>query len=332
VRDYALFQVSLEGKIVSWNVGAERLLGWGDAEILGHETSIMFTPEDVAAGEHLKEMDNAREKGRAEDERWHVRKDGSRFFASGVLTSVCDDDGQLRGFAKIMRDVTERKAQAEKLERSVEEKTILLREIHHRVKNNLQVIVSLLSVQANHSTDAVVTAAFEETESRVRAIARIHERLYASDDLSEVEFGAYLTQLVRELLALHGGHAAVDLDLKVEDMVLSIEQAIPLGLIANELVLNSLKHALRGGSGRLSVQLKYDTSGLGREAELDDGWACLSVQDSGPGFPEGIDIFGNVPSMGLRLVNLLLKQLHGRMNIGPGPGANLVVSFPLSLR
>lgn len=332
VRDYALFQLNIDGKIVSWNTGAERLLGWSDAEIVGADSSTVFTPEDVAAGEHLKELETARASGRAEDERWHMRKDGSRFFASGVLTSVCDENGQLRGFAKIMRDVTERKAQAERLERSVEEKTILLREIHHRVKNNLQVIVSLLSVQANHSNDPVVISAFEETESRVRAIARIHERLYASDDLSEVEFGAYLTQLVRELLSLHGGQQTqIEMDLQVADMVLSIEQAIPLGLIANELILNSLKHGLRRPNGRLTVRLYYDPTGIRPETgeTLDDGWARLSVEDNGPGLPPGVDVHGDVPSMGLRLVNLLLRQLHGTLEVQRAPGAHLTVSFPL---
>jgi PAS domain S-box-containing protein len=339
VRDYALFQMDLHGKIVSWNDGAERLLGWEESEAIGSDGSIVFTPEDIAAGAPEQEMLTARQKGRAEDERWHIRKDGTRFFASGVLTPVCGDDGQLHGFAKIMRDVTERNEQAERLQRSHDEKTVLLHEIHHRVKNNLQVIVSLLSVQASHSTDPRVIAAFEETESRVRAIASIHERLYASHDLAEVEFGAYLTKLVRELLVLHTAETVpVDLNLTVADMVLSIEQAVPLGLIANELILNSLKHGLGGKPGassppgRLSVTLAYDPSGLESDQTLDEAWACLSVEDSGPGLPQDVDAFSDRRSMGLRLVNLLVRQLRGRLELVPAPGAHFRVRFPLSSR
>ena len=142
-----------------------------------------------------------------------------------------------------LRDITLRKEQEEGLRRSIEEKAVLVREIHHRVKNNLQVIVSLLSLQSNYTADPKALAAFEETEGRVRAIAHIHETLYATPDLAQIEFAAYLKNLVHELLTLHtvvpGG---ITLDLSAEEMVLDMEQAIPLGLIVNELVVNSLKH------------------------------------------------------------------------------------------
>ncbi len=200
VRDYALFQIDPTGTILTWNSGAEYLLGWNEQEAIGRNASIVFTPEDIAKGEPERELETARTKGHAEDERWHVRKDGTRFFASGVLTQVRDEKANLVGFAMVMRDITARKEQEERLRRSVDEKSTLVREIHHRVKNNLQVIVSLLSLQSNYSTDPQALAAFEETEGRVRAIAHIHERLYASEDLAEVEFGANLGDLARELV------------------------------------------------------------------------------------------------------------------------------------
>jgi two-component sensor histidine kinase len=292
---------------------------------------MLFTPEDVAKGEPKRELETARTKGRAEDERWHLRKNGTRFFASGVLTQVCDEAGHLLGFAKVMRDVTARKEQEEQLRRSLTEKDTLVREIHHRVKNNLQVIVGLLGMQSRHTNDQRVLAAFQEAESRLRAIARIHERLYASDDLTEVEFGAYVAALANELVQLHS--AAPDqirLDLDVADMVLHIERAIPLGLIANELILNSLKHGLNGRPGALQVKLAYipDTVEPGTGKTLDAGWARLQVIDSGPGLPADIDVT-QTRSMGLRLVNMLVRQLRGRLELGEKPGANLFVSFPL---
>lgn len=332
VRDYALVQLDNEGSILSWNAGAQRLLGWTEAEAIGKHSGMLFVPEDVAQGEHEREIETARTHGRAEDERWHLRKDGSRFFASGVLTQLCDEHGNRLGFAKIMRDITARKQQEEQLQRSLEEKSMLVREIHHRVKNNLQVIVSLLSLQANNSSDPRVLEAFEETENRVRAIAQIHERLYASDDLTEVEFASYLTQLTRELLALHSsrGPERVSLELVVTDMVLTIEQAIPLALIVNELIVNSLKHGFKSGGGRLTITLKYvkDSFNPALGETPDDGWGEVLVADTGPGLPEQFDP-SRTGSLGYRLVRLLIRQLRGEMKIASGPGASVIVSFPL---
>ncbi len=332
VRDYALFQLDCDGSIVSWNSGAERLLGWKESEVIGKRADIVFVPEDIEHGEPQGELHAARSDGRAVDERWHMRKDGSRFLASGVLTPVRDEHNHLRGFAKVMRDITESKEQEEQLRRSVEEKSMLVREIHHRVKNNLQVIVSLLSLQANQINNPELLAAFEETEARVRAIAHIHERLYASEDLAEVEFGAYLTQLSKELLSLYATVPnAVALTLNVQDMVLHIEQAIPLGLIANELIINSLKHGLKGKTGKLEVSLAYLPEAVQPELDqtLDNGWGQVRIADSGPGLPASLDLSGS-SSMGFRLINLLVRQLRGRLEIGEGPGAEMTVTFPLS--
>lgn len=326
VHDYALFQMDHRGKILSWNTGAERLLGWKEKEVVGRSCAVVFTPEDIARGAPFDELETARSSGRAEDERWHVRKDGSRFFASGVLTQVCDDLGNLVGFAKVMRDVTTRREQEEQLRRSLLEKETLVREIHHRVKNNIQVIVSLLSLQSNHTTDPHVLSAFEEAESRLRAIAHIHERLYASDDLTAVEFAGYLTVLVHEVVQVHSprpDHISINLD--VADMVLDIERAIPLGLIANEIVLNSLKHGLRGNPGSLWVKLLY-IPGAGET--LDTGCGRLIVSDSGQGLPAAFDPAKHA-SLGLRLVNMLVRQLHAQLDFESSPGATFTVTFPI---
>src|SRR5436305_1005615 len=107
VKDFAIFMLDPEGHIVSWNTGAERILGYKESEILGRPFSVIFTPEDLQRGRSEYELQMARETGRAEDERWHVKKDGSRFWASGVVTPLRDEDGMLQGFAKILRDITE---------------------------------------------------------------------------------------------------------------------------------------------------------------------------------------------------------------------------------
>jgi PAS domain S-box-containing protein len=332
VHGYALFQMDRDGVIVTWNDGAERLLGWKEQEAIGQSAAMLFVPEDVEKREPERELERARTAGRAEEERWHQRKDGSRFFASGVLTPVRDGGANLLGFAKVMHDITSRKEQEEQLRLSLRQKSTLVREIHHRVKNNLQMIVSLLSLQSSYIDDARVVAAFEEAEGRLRTIAQIHERLYASDDLSEVEFGAYLSRLARELVEIHStapGHVKLELD--VTDMAMSIEQAVPLGLIANELIVNSLKHGLKKDGGLLVVRLAY-VPGSYKAAEgqtSDDGWAMVQVSDNGPGFPGGLNV-ARTESVGLRLVNLLVRQVRGRLHWVEGPGASITVTFPLA--
>ncbi|MGC2659382.1 MAG: chemotaxis protein CheB [Bryobacteraceae bacterium] len=333
VRDYALFQMDLNGCIVAWNTGAEHLLGWTEQQVMGKSAALVFTPEDIADGRPQQEMEMARAPGRAEDERWHIRKDGTRFFASGVLTQVCDDNGHLLGFAKVMRDVTLRREQEEELRASLLEKDNLVREIHHRVKNNLQVIVSLLSLQSRYTDDPHVLAAFEEAGTRLRAIAHIHERLYASDDLSQVDFAPYITGLAHELIQLHSSAPdQVSLDMDLAEMVLHIEQALPLGLIANELLSNGLKHGLHEKPGRLRIKLAYlpDPSKSETGEALESGSALLQVVDTGPGLPPGLDAAAT-KSLGLRLVSMLVRQLRGTLEIGKGPGARFSIKFPLEV-
>lgn len=326
VRDYAIFQVDRNGTIVTWNAGAERLLGWQESEAVGQNNALVFTPEDVATRQHQQELERARTEGRSEDERWHLRKDGSRFFASGVLTRAHDAGEDSALFTKVMQDITIRKEQNDQLRRSVEEKSILVREIHHRVKNNLQMLVSLLSLQASHTQDPHVIAAFEETEGRVRAIAHIHEQLYTSDDLTSVEIGGYLTALARELLALHSKiPGGVSLRINVEEIMMHIEKAIPVGLIANELLLNSLKHGLPSGSGDLQLTFKSTTQNDGT------AMAELCVEDSGTGLPPGVDL-SQASSMGYQLINLLIRQLRAHIEIRSKPGARVTVRFPISPR
>jgi PAS domain S-box-containing protein len=323
VRDYAIFQLDESGRIVTWNKGAEHVLGWQEPEVIGQRSSVVFTPEDIERGEPERELVTARLHGRSLDERWHVRKDGSRFFASGVLARSPESIGDVYAFTKVMQDITHRKQQDDQLRQSLDEKSMLVREIHHRVKNNLQMIVSLLSLQSSHTADPKLFAAFEETEARVRAIAHIHEQLYASDDLSTVEVGGYVASLARELLAIHSRlPQGIRLQVLTDPLMMHIEKAIPLGLIANELILNSLKHAAPAGKGDVKVTLSVN--GNGSEA----GWAHLCVEDSGPGLPAGFDVT-EAESMGYQLVNLLVEQIRARLHVRPGPGARITVEFPI---
>ena len=328
VTDYALVQVDPDRNISGWNTGAERSFGYSGDEIIGQPMNMLFTREDVARGDPDRDFDQALAVGRAEYERWLVRKDGSRFWARWVTTPMYDEDGRLRGYAKVLHDETQRKDAQDQQRRALEEKNALLQEVHHRVKNNLQVISSLLSLQADRLDNPQTLAVLEDTQSRVAAIAAIHEQLYASKDLSSIEFGPYLQSLVRGLFGFHGAKKdRIDLKIEAADVVLNVQQAMPLGLIVNELVINALKHAFpQNRSGVIAVSLSYTPASPACGSPVQNDLVRLSVQDNGVGLAPDKDI-SQVQSMGFNLVNLLVQQLHGELEISRGPGLSISVSF-----
>jgi len=325
VRDYALFQLDPNGLISSWNIGAERLLGFSEQEIIGQPFDRIFTAVDVAAGSPQSEMENARAKGTSLDERWHLRKDGSIFFSSGVLTVIRDSSGRLRGFSKIMRDITEShnaelrlKDQEQKLRVSLAEKEALLKEIHHRVKNNLQIIASLLDLQSEFLDHAGSREVLLEMKTRVRSIAAIHELLYTAADFSRIEFRRFVEKLAQDVIAVHRLHATkVEVEIHVESAFLDITQAVPCGLIVNELLVNALKHAFpKGRSGKISVGFDSDQT----------NWR-LEVSDDGIGLPADIDP-AHVNSMGFQLIHLLAQQVGGSVDVIRDAGTRFAISFP----
>jgi PAS domain S-box-containing protein len=317
VRDYALFQMDLDGRIVSWNSGAENLLGFTAEEIIGHPSARIFVPEDVANRQPQREIHEAETSGRAIDERWHLRKDGTRFWCSGVLAAVRDEEGQLRGFAKVMKDETERRRSDEQQKASLQEKEVLLKEIHHRVKNNLQVITSLLSLQSGSVQDEAVRQMFDEACNRVRSIGDIHELLYRSPDLAHVDFNTYINRLSEHLLTFYGVNSdRVRLNASAE-VQLDLSAAISSGLIVNELLTNSLKHGFPNGKGgNISVSLTCQS-----------GRCVLEVADDGVGLPEKFRL-ENATSLGLKLVSVLAKQLRGQVRLQGDGGTRVTIEFP----
>jgi PAS domain S-box-containing protein len=215
----------------------------------------------------------------------------------------------------VAQDISDRKAAEEKLRRSLEEKEVLLREIHHRVKNNLQVISSLLSAQARDVEAPAVRERFEETQDRIRSMATIHEQLYQSDDLARIDFDAYLETLLDELFRSHRS-ARVERSLEADPQALPIDQAIPAGLIVNELVSNALEHAFPDGQGG-TVSVAYRAQG---------GEATLVVADDGDG-AEALDSEG---TLGLRLVRGLTRQLRGTLSTDTEDGVTVQVTFPIN--
>jgi PAS domain S-box-containing protein len=223
--------------------------------------------------------------------------------------------------ARQAADLIEAKRVEQKLTVSLHEKEVLLKEIHHRVKNNLQIICSLQSLQSKTIHDPALQELFHESERRIRAMALIHETLYQTADLSRFDVVHYLRTLSTQLVQSYGASARhITLRTHVENIPLSLDTAIPCGLVLNELFSNALKHAFPNGQ-RGDITLTF--------AAVPEGYATLRVQDTGVGFPEGLD-FRHTESLGLQLVCALSEQLQGTLTLARHGGTIFTLTFPLS--
>jgi PAS domain S-box-containing protein len=337
VHDYAIYLLDPGGRVVTWNMGAERIKGYTAADILGEPFSRFFPPDEQARGTPAALLEKAARDGHYVGEGWRVRQDGSYFWASVVITALREAHGQLRGFAKVIRDITERREAEQALEQanhaleqrvaertaalqaSLQEKEVLLKEIHHRVKNNLQVITSLLSLQHEAIDDPHALALFAESERRIGSMALVHETLYQTGDLGRFDLAQYIPTLSTQLLHAYGvepHRIAVRLDLA--EITLPLDMAVPCGLILNELLSNCLQHAFpEGQSGTIMVTLTHAADRV-----------TLSVRDNGCGVPAHLDLH-NTESLGLQLVCALAEQLNGTVALERTGGTAFTLTFPL---
>ena len=228
-----------------------------------------------------------------------------------------DGQGRPSGMVYVVRDITERKHVQDQIVASLHEKELLLKEIHHRVKNNMQVISSLLSLESQKVDDVRVKELFRESMNRIRSMALVHEKLYRSDNIAAIDFDDYLRSVTAQLLRFYhkeGINCTVD----AKNILLGVDAAIPCGLIVNELVSNTFKHAFAGRKeGSVVV-------GLHRR---DNGLLELTVHDNGVGFPRGVD-FREMRSMGMTLVKALTEQISGRIALEHTSGTRFVITFP----
>jgi two-component system, sensor histidine kinase PdtaS len=215
------------------------------------------------------------------------------------------------------RDISERRVAEEQIKATLREKEVMLKEIHHRVKNNMQVISSLLSIQSQYLADSRDLDLFRRSQDRVRSMALVHEKLYQTDDMAVIDFSPYIESLTRNLLVSYRDDAStVKLNLDVAGVFLGIDTAIPCGLIVNELVSNALKHAFPGGrKGQLTIYMRQDGESY-----------VLEVSDDGTGLSHLPDIEKS-QSMGLQLVTLLTEQLDGTMSLDTSHGTKFRITF-----
>lgn len=239
------------------------------------------------------------------------------FFWGNFAFKQINVAGQEMSLVRVS-DISDRKKSMEQIRRSLEEKETLLKEIHHRVKNNLQIISSLLRMQSRRPLDESTLILFQESQNRVQSMALIHEQLYQSPDLSQIDFGDYIRSLTDNLFRCYGvSQKAISLNIETNGLKLSLDTAIPCGLIINELVSNSLKYAFpKNQCGKISISLEKNV----------DNTVTLRVSDSGIGIPESID-WQNTNSLGLRIVHNLTRQLKGKINLACDYGTTFYINF-----
>ncbi|MDF0665415.1 MAG: histidine kinase dimerization/phosphoacceptor domain -containing protein [Nitrospira sp.] len=289
-------------------------------DLLGRSLADVCAPQGRA--ELLTHLQTAHQRTDYVYESLHVRRDGTRFPCVTHMTALKDAHGKTQLYAATFEDITERKQNESRLRASLKEKEILLKEIHHRVKNNLQIISSLLDLQSDHTQDRQAQEMFKESQGRVRSMALIHERLYRSRDLARVPVTEYVEQLAHDLYRAYKV-SDNDIVLHVEAVMppLPLDMAIPCGLLLNELLSNCLKHGFKDAEqGWIRVTWRGDGPSN-----------VLTVADNGAGFPTGLT-FGNATSFGLQLVNTLVEQLEGKIELVHNRGTVVTITFPGSDR
>jgi PAS domain S-box-containing protein len=261
----------------------------------------------------------------------HVFTEQEIVMAQMLVNQAASAMENARLYARAQAEIRERRRAEAELQSSLEEKTVLLQEIHHRVKNNLQVVSSLLSLQSNQVQDSSVSQLFQESQNRILSMALIHEKLYRSHDLARIHLGEYVNTLATELAASYRAQAGrVNLKVNAEEVLLSIQKAVPCGLIINELISNALKHAFPSDT-HLGTPW---SNGRDREIRIElfadgENQVTLIVADNGVGLPVDLDI-ATTDSLGLRLVTTLTNQLDGNLKLSNAGGATFELVFSAS--
>jgi len=300
------------------NSAFEQLTGYTSKEVCKKTFNFwsIIHPDDVKM---IREREEARREGKEVPSRYEFRilaKDGLTKIVEPATVNI-GEKGETKVMG-ILRDVTERKHAEERLKASLREKEVLLREIHHRVKNNMQIISSLLRLQTRLIKDGRMVEMFKESQNRIRSMALIHEKLYQTEDLSRVNFAEYIRSLMVHLFHTYRINPnIVKMNTEVEDIYLDINRAIPCGLVINELVSNALKHAFPN-SKRGEIHIKLYSNKQNKTK--------LTVSDNGVGLPENINIH-EPETLGLQLVNDLVKQVEGKIRLERTKGTTFHIVF-----
>ncbi len=318
----AIVMIDRNGVIVLVNIKTEQLFGYGRDELIGQSVE-MLVPERYREKHRLFrlgyfESPRPRPMGAGRDLTGR-RADSSEFPIEIGLNPIDTGEGEMV-LASIV-DITERRRAQQHLEDALREKTVLLNEVHHRVKNNLQIISSLLNLQAEHASDPRLRAILGESCGRVKAMSLTHQLLYERRDFAHLDLADYLQRLAQAIRVSYRpahGRIGLRLELPAEGVSLDLERSIPCGLLVNELLTNAFKHAFPAErEGEIVIELCEDS----------DGMICFSISDDGVGLPSEEDL-AKRSSLGLQLVPLFVEQLHGVLDIERGNGVRFTIRFP----
>jgi PAS domain S-box-containing protein len=316
----AMVMINARGEIEMVNAQAERVFGYSRAEMLGQPVEMLvpdrFRGHHPALRQSFGQESQARPMGAGRD-LFARRKDGSEFPVEIGLNPIETDDG-VKVLSAIV-DISDRKQKEQRIQQALEEKDVLLGEIHHRVKNNLQIVHSLLDLQSGQVSDPAALAMLRDSQNRVHSMALIHQTLYQSQDFARLDFGTFLDSFVPVLISSYSRHGnQIGLEIAASDVSLPINSAIPCGLIVNELVSNALKHAFPDGrKGKILLELTPEP----------DGNLVLVVSDDGVGIPAALDI-ETAGTLGLQLVTMLSAQLRGSLDIRRRDPTRFTLRFP----
>lgn len=307
----------LEGKIADCNVAFERILNIEKSEAVGKTIQEFYLPgEDKEEAALMTQCEDG-DRTSYQIDRQLKTADGRMIWGRITTSMILGEDDKNHFIVRMLEDITQQKENTEFIEKSLEEKQVLLREIHHRVKNNLQVIQSLLRMQGRESKGSSFEPLLRESQNRIRSIALIHEQLYRQDDFAEIDFADYLNLLLRQVFrTFEMGTTRISSRIEFRDIYLSLTKAIPCALIVNELVTNSIKYAFKGkDAGVISIS-----------AEKKDGLLSFTIHDDGCGFCDEMNIDAS-ETLGLKIVRTLTRQIGGTMDICGKEGAKFKLTF-----
>lgn len=312
-----IWETDADARYVYVSAKVRQSMGYDPEALLGKSFFDFLAPGEAGRVRPVFEAARDADEPVRECIHWRVAKDGRRRSISTSGVPWRDESGAFRGYRGVDKDVTARIQAENELRESLAEKDTLLKEIHHRVKNNLQIISGLLYLQEEQVQDPAALESFRESRNRIASMALVHEELYRATSLSRIRLDDY----IRELLPRLFGHAQktprLSFDCRLDPVDVPIEKAVPAGLVLNELFTNAYKHAFAGrGTGLLRVEL--------REEEKD---VVIVVSDDGPGLPKGFDPDGGA-TLGMQLIANLTRQLGGSLDVRNHDGAAFTLRFP----
>ncbi len=319
--------VSTDGTILYVSESVRSFLGYTPIDLIGESLLTYIHPDDEEVFPRILSHEKTKTEGSPFFEYRFLHADWSWRFLESSARTILDERNELVSTVLYTRDVTRRKEvelelqrERERLMRSLEEKNVLLREIHHRVKNNMQIITSLLQLQARATDDRRLAEQFTVCIQRIKSMSLIHERLYQSDNLSSIHFTTYLRSLIADLQRAYASdRPAPTLTSDLDEVVMDIEQAIPCGLIVHEILANAFAHAHpapNGAAEAIDVLLRAG-----------DDTISLEIGDNGVGMPAG-DAARESDTLGTTLIAQLIQQIDGTMSVDTKGGTRYRIAFP----